>query len=81
MPAFENAVRIARPVQEVFTYLADAENLPQWNYAIEQRPCGPSHAIGCADPWPRDRFQGSCASEKNGTELAGHNVTAGDHGQ
>ena len=36
MAAFENTVTITRPVEEVFTYLADAENLPQWNYAIEQ---------------------------------------------
>src|SRR5213595_873493 len=36
MAAFENTVTIARPVEEVFTYLADAGNLPQWNYAIEQ---------------------------------------------
>jgi len=36
MASFENTVTITRPVEEVFTYLADAENLPQWNYAIEQ---------------------------------------------
>jgi hypothetical protein len=36
MAAFENTVTITRPVEEVFAYLADAENLPQWNYAIEQ---------------------------------------------
>jgi uncharacterized protein YndB with AHSA1/START domain len=36
MAAFENTVTITRPVKEVFNYLADAENLPQWNYAIEQ---------------------------------------------
>jgi uncharacterized protein YndB with AHSA1/START domain len=29
MAAFENTVTITRPVEEVFTYLADAENLPQ----------------------------------------------------
>jgi hypothetical protein len=36
MAGFENTVTITRPVEEVFTYLADAGNLPQWNYAIEQ---------------------------------------------
>jgi hypothetical protein len=36
MASFENTVTIARPVEEVFAYLADARNLPQWNYAIEQ---------------------------------------------
>jgi hypothetical protein len=36
MAAFENTLTITRPVEEAFTYLADAENLPQWNYAIEE---------------------------------------------
>src|SRR5262249_15510823 len=36
MAAVENTVTIMRPVEEVFAYLADAENLPRWNYAIEQ---------------------------------------------
>jgi len=36
MAAFENTVTITRPAEEVFAYLADAENLPQWNYAIQQ---------------------------------------------
>ena len=55
MAAFENTVTITRPVEEVFTYLADAENLPQWNYAIEQTrkilpgPGGRRHRLP-ADP-------------------------------
>jgi uncharacterized protein YndB with AHSA1/START domain len=36
MAAFANTLTITRPVGEVFAYLADAENLPRWNYAIEQ---------------------------------------------
>jgi carbon monoxide dehydrogenase subunit G len=32
---FVNAVEIERPAEEVFTYLADFENVPRWNYAIE----------------------------------------------
>lgn len=32
---FVNAVEIERPVEEVFAYLADFENVPAWNYAIE----------------------------------------------
>jgi uncharacterized protein YndB with AHSA1/START domain len=31
---FTNTIRIERPAAEVFAYLADLENLPQWNYAI-----------------------------------------------
>jgi uncharacterized protein YndB with AHSA1/START domain len=32
---FENAVVIDRPAREVFAFLADLENVPRWNYAIE----------------------------------------------
>ena len=36
MPAFENTVTIQRPAEDVFAFLADFENIPKWNYAIEQ---------------------------------------------
>jgi uncharacterized protein YndB with AHSA1/START domain len=31
---FANTITIARPPAEVFAYLAELENIPQWNYAI-----------------------------------------------
>jgi uncharacterized protein YndB with AHSA1/START domain len=31
---FENTVMIRRPIEEVFAFLADFENIPKWNYAI-----------------------------------------------
>jgi uncharacterized protein YndB with AHSA1/START domain len=34
MASFENAVTIRRPVEDVFAFLADFENVPKWNYAI-----------------------------------------------
>jgi hypothetical protein len=34
MQTFQNTVTIARPAQEVFAFLADLRNTPQWNYAI-----------------------------------------------
>jgi len=34
MASFENTVTIRRPVEDVFAFLADFENVPQWNYAI-----------------------------------------------
>ena len=34
MASFENTVTIRRPVQDVFTFLADFENVPTWNHAI-----------------------------------------------
>ena len=36
MHAFDNTVTIARPAGEVFAFLADFQNVPRWNYAIEQ---------------------------------------------
>jgi uncharacterized protein YndB with AHSA1/START domain len=33
---FENAVTIRRPKEEVFNFLADLENIPKWNWAIQQ---------------------------------------------
>jgi uncharacterized protein YndB with AHSA1/START domain len=31
---FENTVTIARPIEDVFGFLSDLENIPKWNYAI-----------------------------------------------
>lgn len=31
---FENAVRIERPVEDVFGFVADPENIPKWNYFV-----------------------------------------------
>lgn len=36
MKAFQNVVAIRRPPEEVFAFLADFQNVPSWNYAIEQ---------------------------------------------
>jgi hypothetical protein len=33
---FTNTLTITCPREEVFAFLADLENLPRWNYAIEQ---------------------------------------------
>jgi hypothetical protein len=34
MSSFRNELIIDRPNEDVFTYLADFENVPHWNYAI-----------------------------------------------
>jgi uncharacterized membrane protein len=31
---FENTVRVSRPVDEVFAFLSDFENIPKWNYYV-----------------------------------------------
>jgi uncharacterized protein YndB with AHSA1/START domain len=36
MSTFENTVTIQRPAEEVFAFLADFENIPTWNYAIDE---------------------------------------------
>lgn len=34
MATFQNTVTIRRPIEDVFAFLADFENVPRWNYAI-----------------------------------------------
>lgn len=36
MIGFQNQVEINRPIEDVYSYLADLENVPEWNYAIER---------------------------------------------
>lgn len=36
MLQFENTIRINRPLQEVYAFLADFENLPKWNYYVQK---------------------------------------------
>ncbi len=33
---FENTIVIARPVEEVFNFIADFENVPKWNYYVSK---------------------------------------------
>ena len=45
MQTFQNTVTIARPVGEVFAFLADLRNIPRWNYAIARTvPTSPGPA-------------------------------------
>jgi hypothetical protein len=46
MPAFENTVTIQRPAGEVFAFLADFENIPRWNYAIEETKKASAGPVG-----------------------------------
>lgn len=36
MATFENTVMIRKPVDEVFAFVADFENIPAWNHAVER---------------------------------------------
>ena len=46
MQAFENTVTIQRPAEEVFAFLADFENIPMWNYAIEETSKASAGPVG-----------------------------------
>ena len=34
MLEFKNTIRIDRPIEEVFAFLSDFENIPKWNYYV-----------------------------------------------
>jgi len=45
MVKFENSIHIKRPVEEVFSFLADFENIPRWNYyVLEVKKLSPGSA-------------------------------------
>jgi len=47
MHTFQTTVTIARPVGEVFAFMADLRNIPRWNYAIARTvPTSPGGGRG-----------------------------------
>jgi uncharacterized protein YndB with AHSA1/START domain len=44
--SFENTVMIRQPIEEVFAFLADFENVPKWNYAIVETRKASEGAVG-----------------------------------
>jgi uncharacterized protein YndB with AHSA1/START domain len=46
MLEFENTIRIDRPVEEVFAFLSDFENIPKWNYYVLEVRQLSEHPIG-----------------------------------
>jgi Polyketide cyclase / dehydrase and lipid transport len=64
MATFENTVMIRRPVQDVFAFLADFENIPTWNYAIVETkktspgPVGPGSTYRQIRSVPRRSEEG-----------------------
>jgi hypothetical protein len=46
MQTFKNTVTIHRPAEEVFAFLADFENIPVWNYAIEKTSKASAGPVG-----------------------------------
>jgi uncharacterized protein YndB with AHSA1/START domain len=52
---FANTITIARPVGEVFSYLAQFENIPQWNYAISRTRKVTSGPVGVGSRYVQQR--------------------------
>jgi uncharacterized protein YndB with AHSA1/START domain len=55
MQTFENTVTIHRPAEEVFAFLADFENIPAWNYAIEQTSKASAGLVGVGTRYRQTR--------------------------
>ena len=55
METFENTVTIRRPADEVFAFLADFENVPRWNYAIEKTKKASPGPVGVGTTYRQTR--------------------------
>jgi uncharacterized protein YndB with AHSA1/START domain len=55
MQTFENTVTIQRPAEEVFAFLADFENIPKWNYAIDETHQAPAGPVGVGTRYRQTR--------------------------
>jgi len=55
MQTFENTVTINRPAGEVFAFLADFENIPSWNYAIEETSKASGGPVGVGTRYRQTR--------------------------
>jgi uncharacterized protein YndB with AHSA1/START domain len=60
---FTNRVSISRPVPQVFAYLADFENIPQWNYAISRTRKVTSGPVGVGSRYVQQRTVPSVSEE------------------
>jgi uncharacterized protein YndB with AHSA1/START domain len=63
MQTFENVVTIQKPAEEVFAFLADFENIPKWNYAIEQTSKVSAGPVGVGTRYHQTRSVPSRSAE------------------
>jgi len=54
---FKNTVTIRRPVEDVFAFLADFENVPRWNHAIESTTKTSSRPVGVGSTYRQIRSE------------------------
>lgn len=52
---FENTIVINKPIEQVFTYLARLEHLPDWNYAISRTTKITSGSVGIGTRYLQER--------------------------
>ena len=64
MATFENTVTIRRPIEEVFAFLADFENIPRWNYAIVETHKVSEGAVGVGTSYQQVRSVPSRSEER-----------------
>jgi hypothetical protein len=55
METFENTITIQRPAEQVFAFLADFENIPKWNYAIEETRKASPGPVGAGTTYRQTR--------------------------
>jgi uncharacterized protein YndB with AHSA1/START domain len=60
---FENSVTIQRSPQDVFSYLAHFENVPQWNYAIAETRKTSDGPVGVGTTYRQTRSLPSSSEE------------------
>ena len=63
MQTFENTVTIHRPAEEVFAFLADFENIPTWNYAIDDTSKASAGPVGVGTRYRQTRSIPSRSTE------------------
>jgi uncharacterized protein YndB with AHSA1/START domain len=80
MATFENTVTIRRPIEEVFGFLSDFENIPKWNYAIaethkvSQGPVGVGtiyQQVRSVPSWSEERFEVTAYNPPRQLEIQG----------
>ena len=81
MATFENTVVIRRPIEDVFGFLADFENVPRWNDAIvkthkvSQGPVGVGtiyQQVRSVPSWSEERFEVTAYNPPRQLEIQGH---------
>jgi carbon monoxide dehydrogenase subunit G len=66
---FRNTLTIRRPIEEVFAFLADFENVPRWNHAIESTTKTSPGPVGVGSTYRQIRLEPSRSEEGFGVTV------------